>query len=201
MVNRFIGSQATWIKAVIILLCVLHTIYLVVATLGSGLGPNPVESLTHITGEWGLRLLLLTLAITPFKRLFHWGNLQRFRRLLGLCSFFYIVMHFMIYLVFDHFFDIIAIVEDIVEHPYIAVGFAAFVLMLPLAVTSISSIQRRMGRWWLRLHRCVYLVAILGVLHYWWLVKADVFVPLIYAAILLLLFLPRLYFFVRKKYG
>jgi sulfoxide reductase heme-binding subunit YedZ len=187
------------IKAAIILLCGAHVGYLIFALFDGRLGANPVETLTHVTGEWGLRVLLLTLAITPLRRLFRWNSLVRFRRLLGMVSFVYVLAHVAIFLVFDHFFDMTAIIDDIVERPYITVGFLAFVGMLPLAITSLSILQRKMGKHWVSLHRMVYLVAILAVVHYWWLVKADVFLPAIYALILLLLLTVRMYFFKRKK--
>lgn len=187
------------IKALIIILCCLHIVYLTYALMTDGLGVNPIETLTHITGEWGLRLLLLTLAITPLRRLFHWNVLIRFRRLLGVCSFVYISAHFLTYVVFDYFFDWLAIVEDIVEHAYIAVGFLAFMLMVPLAVTSMDSLQRKMGRYWGKLHQLTYLIAVLAIVHYWWLVKADIRLPLTYGLILLSLLMVRVYFYRHKK--
>lgn len=191
--------NVTLVKAVLIALCCFHFMYLIFALLNQRLGENPIEALTHITGEWGLRLLIATLAITPLRRLFHWNSLARFRRLLGVCSFVYLLAHFLIFLVFDHFFDILSIVEDIVERPYITVGFLAFVGMLPLAITSLSALQRKMGKYWVQLHRLVYGIVVLAVLHYWWLVKADVLLPAIYAVIVLMLFAVRIYFFTKKK--
>ncbi|MCP5196626.1 MAG: protein-methionine-sulfoxide reductase heme-binding subunit MsrQ [Gammaproteobacteria bacterium] len=148
------------------------------------LGANPVETLTHRTGDWSLRFLLLTLAVTPVRRLSGWNGLQRFRRMLGLFAFFYVGLHFSVYLIFDHFFDWSAIVADVAKRPYITVGFSAFILLIPLAVTSTNSMIKRLGRNWQRLHRLVYLIGILGVLHYLWLVKADLREPLLYAGIL-----------------
>lgn len=155
--------------------------------LGGRLGANPVEVMTHETGEWGLRFLLLTLAVTPARRLTGWNGLQRYRRMLGLFAFFYVCLHFSIYLVFDHWFDLRAILEDIVERPYITVGFAAFVLLIPLALTSTRGMIRRLGRRWQPLHRLVYVIAVLAVLHFLWLVKADLLEPLVYAVLLALL--------------
>jgi len=148
------------------------------------LGANPVETLTHRTGDWSLRFLLLTLAVTPARRLTGWNGIQRFRRMLGLFAFFYVCLHFSVYLVFDQFFDLSAIFADIAKRPYITVGFAAFLLLIPLAATSTNRMIKRLGRNWQRLHRLVYLIGILGVLHYLWLVKADIREPLLYAAIL-----------------
>ncbi len=190
-----------WIKALVILACVLHFTYLFYAVFSERLGPNPIEVLTHTTGEWGLRLLLLTLAITPLRRLFRWNWLVSFRRLLGLCSFSYIVAHFAIFLVFDHFFDWLSMIEDIVERPYITVGFIAFVLMVPLAITSLSVLQRKMGKYWGRLHQLVYVVGLLAIVHYWWLVKADILPPLIYGTLLVLLLLVRVHYFSVKRWG
>ena len=148
------------------------------------LGANPVETLSHRTGDWSLRFLLLTLAITPLRRLSGWTGVQKYRRMLGLFAFFYVGLHFTVYLVFDQFFDWTAIVADIARRPYITVGFAAFVLLIPLAITSTNGMIRRLGRHWQRLHRLVYLTAILGVLHYAWLVKADLREPLLYGGLL-----------------
>ena len=161
------------------------------------LGANPVETLSHRTGDWSLRFLLLTLAVTPLRRLTGWNGLQRFRRMLGLFAFFYVSLHFSVYLIFDHFFDLSAIIADVAKRPYITVGFAGFVLLIPLAVTSTNQMIRRLGRNWQRLHRLVYLIAILGVLHYLWLVKADLREPLIYAGILAVLLGYRLWWRMR----
>ena len=157
------------------------------------LGANPVETLSHRTGDWSLRFLLLTLAVTPLRRLTGWNGLQRFRRLLGLFAFFYVSLHFGVYLVFDQFFDWRAIVADIAKRPYITVGFAGWLLLIPLAVTSTGGMMKRLGRNWQGLHRLVYLIGALGVLHYLWLVKADLSEPLLYAGILALLLSYRLW--------
>ena len=148
------------------------------------LGANPVETLSHRTGDWSLRFLLLTLAVTPLRRLNGWNWLQRFRRMLGLFAFFYVCLHFGVYLVFDQFFDGRAIVADIAKRPYITVGFTGWLLLIPLAVTSTNGMIKRLGRNWQRLHRLVYLIGVLGVLHYGWLVKADLTEPLVYGGVL-----------------
>ncbi|MFO1372788.1 MAG: protein-methionine-sulfoxide reductase heme-binding subunit MsrQ [Candidatus Competibacteraceae bacterium] len=148
------------------------------------LGANPVETLSHHTGDWSLRFLLLTLAVTPLRRLTGWNGLQRFRRMLGLFAFFYVCLHFGVYLVFDQFFDVQAILRDVAKRPYITVGFASFLLLIPLAITSTNGMIKRLGRNWQRLHRLVYLIGVLGVLHYLWLVKADIAEPLFYAGVL-----------------
>ena len=148
------------------------------------LGTNPVETLSHRTGDWSLRFLLLALAITPLRRLSGWNGLQKLRRMLGLFAFFYVCLHFSVYLIFDQFFDLSAILEDIAKRPYITVGFLGFLLLIPLAITSTNSMIKRLGRNWQRLHRLVYLIGVLGVMHYWWLVKADIREPALYAALL-----------------
>ncbi|QQS54479.1 MAG: protein-methionine-sulfoxide reductase heme-binding subunit MsrQ [Candidatus Competibacteraceae bacterium] len=148
------------------------------------LGANPVETLSHRTGDWSLRFLLLTLAVTPLRRLSGWNGLQKFRRMLGLFAFFYVCLHFSVYLIFDQFFDLSAIFADIAKRPYITVGFAGFLLLVPLAATSTNGMIKRLGRNWQRLHRLVYLIGVLGVVHYWWLVKADISEPLLYAGLL-----------------
>lgn len=148
------------------------------------LGVNPVETLSHRTGDWSLRFLLLTLAVTPLRRLSGWNWLQKFRRMLGLFTFFYVCLHFSVYLIFDQFFDWQAIVADVAKRPYITVGFAGFLLLIPLAATSTSGMMKRLGRNWQRLHRLVYPISVLGVLHYLWLVKADITEPLLYGGVL-----------------
>jgi len=152
------------------------------------LGANPIEAVTHSTGDWTLRLLLLSLALTPLRRLtgLHW--FIRLRRMLGLYAFFYALLHFMTYLWLDQFFDWSGIARDIVKRPFITAGFAAFVLLIPLAATSFNAAIRSLGgRRWQALHRTVYAIGIISVVHYWWLVKRDITHPLIYALILGLL--------------
>ena len=166
--------------------------YLLHLGLSGGLGANPIEKLTHTTGEWALRFLLITLAVTPLAKLSGKAVLIRFRRMLGLFAFFYALLHFFCYLVLDHFFHWQTIVEDIYKRPYITVGFAALVLLFPLALTSTARMMRRLGRNWKRLHRLVYPIAFLGILHFLWLVKADLREPLIYLAIFALLLILRL---------
>jgi sulfoxide reductase heme-binding subunit YedZ len=156
------------------------------------LGANPLETVTHGSGDWALRFLLLSLAMTPLRRLLHKSWPLRMRRMLGLYAFFYASLHFLIWLVLDQEMSWQNILADIGERPYITVGFTAWLLLVPLAATSTRWAMRRLGRNWSRLHRLVYPVAILGVLHYAWLVKADLFEPLLYGAVLALLLLARL---------
>lgn len=197
---RMMRHWVIWVKSWLVCLFVGHVVYLALGVVYGWLGANPVESLTHITGEWALYLLLLTLAITPARRLFHWNTLSRFRRLLGVWSFVYASLHFSVFLLFDHVFDWLSIIDDIVERPYITFGFAAYICMLPLAVTSLHYCQKKMGKAWISLHRLVYLVAVLVILHYWWLVKADILWPLVYALVLLVLLGVRVFFSVKKSY-
>jgi sulfoxide reductase heme-binding subunit YedZ len=133
-----------------------------------GLGANPVELVTRSTGTWTLVFLCFALAVTPLRRLSGWMWLQRLRRMLGLFAFFYGLLHFVTYLWLDQWFDVGAVVKDVIRRPFITMGFLAFVLMIPLAVTSTDGMIRRLGRRWGRLHRLVYVVAIAAVLHYWW---------------------------------
>lgn len=148
------------------------------------LGANPVEEILDRFGNWGLRLLLATLAVTPMRRITGYNWLARFRRMLGLFTFFYILMHFLTWFWLDQGMLLSAIIEDVVKRPFITIGFAAFVLLLAMAVTSTSGIRRRMGRGWDRLHSSIYAVGLLAVWHYWWQVKKDITEPLIYALIL-----------------
>lgn len=167
--------------------------------MGQGqLGANPVETLSHYSGDWSLRFLLLTLAVTPLRRLTGWNRLQQFRRMLGLFAFFHVCLHFGVYLIFDQFFDLRAIIEDVAQRPYITVGFAGWLLLIPLAVTSTHAMIKRLGRNWQRLHRLVYVIGVLGVLHYLWLVKADLTEPLIYAGVLTVLLGYRLWWWTRS---
>lgn len=153
-----------------------------------GLGANPVEFITRSTGFWTLTFLTLTLAVTPLRRLLGWPWLLRLRRMLGLYAFFYACLHFSTYLVLDQFFDLAAIVQDVAKRPYVTVGFTCFLLLIPLAATSTDRMIRRLGaRRWQRLHRLVYVIGIGGVVHFWWLVKADVTRPALFAAALVLL--------------
>jgi sulfoxide reductase heme-binding subunit YedZ len=157
------------------------------------LGANPIEVITRSTGTWTLVFLLITLAVTPLRKLTGWNGLIKFRRMLGLFAFFYVCLHFTTYIWLDQFFDLAAVVKDVAKRPFITVGFASFVLLIPLAVTSTGGMVRRMGKRWQQLHRLIYLIAIGGVVHYWWLVKADIRLPLIYGAILAALLCYRLF--------
>ena len=157
------------------------------------LGANPVEMITHESGEWALRLLLLTLLVTPARRLTGWAALLRLRRMLGLFAFFYVGVHFLTYAVLDAGLDVAYVLEDILERPYITVGFTALCMLVPLAITSTNGMVRRLGgARWRKLHRLVYLASGGAVLHFLWLVKADLTEPLVYAGILATLLAMRL---------
>jgi sulfoxide reductase catalytic subunit YedY len=160
---------------------------------GQDLGADPVKEILHTCGKTALNLLMLTLLVTPVKDLLHQPNLLRIRRMLGLFVFFYVVVHFIVYVVLDLELNFGTLAEDIAKRPYITIGFAALLMLIPLAVTSTNKMMRRLGRRWTKLHRLVYVIAILGVWHYYWQVKKDVREPLIYAAILALLLGYRLY--------
>lgn len=154
---------------------------------GLTLGANPLELITRSTGTWALALLCASLSVTPLRRLTGANWVIRLRRMLGLYAFFYATLHFVTYVWFDHWFDIDEIARDVLKRPFVTVGFATLVLLVPLALTSTDAMIRRLGRNWSRLHRLVYLIAPLAVVHYWWLVKRDVTEPLLWAAALAVL--------------
>ncbi len=191
----------TAIRIGLFLLCLLPLARLIWLGGQGGLGANPIEFITRSTGTWTLNFLLITLTITPARRLMKWPALLRYRRMIGLYAFFYAVLHFLTYLWLDQFFDWHAMLRDIVKRPFITAGFSAFLLLLPLAATSSQAMMRRLGRSWQRLHRLVYAIAILGVTHYLWLVKKDLTLPLLYAAILFLLLGARLLWREQKTPG
>ncbi len=180
------------LKPMVFLACLLPLGWLLWGFQADRLGANPIDEIADATGEWTLRLLLLTLAATPLKRLSGWAWPLRLRRMLGLFAFFYALLHLSTYLWLDQFFDWPEIGADILKRPFITVGMLAFALLLPLAATSNRAAVRRLGRNWKRLHRLAYLAPALGVLHYWWLVKADVLAPLVYGTLLTLLLAARL---------
>jgi sulfoxide reductase heme-binding subunit YedZ len=159
---------------------------------GAGLGANPIEKITHVTGDWTLRFLLLTLAIAPLRKLLKIPSLIKFRRMLGLFAFFYATMHFLTYIWLDKFFNLHEMLADVAKRKFITIGFTAFVLLIPLALTSTAGWIRRLGgKRWQALHRLIYLAAIAGVIHYLWLVKADIRRPVQYGILLAILLLYR----------
>ena len=189
-----------WIvKPLLWIVCLTPAARLLIGALRDDLGANPIEALTLTTGFWTLVLLMATLAVTPLRRLTGWNRLVQLRRPLGLFAFFYVTLHFLVYIVLDQFFAFGYIIEDIAERPYITVGFTAFLLLIPLAITSTRGWIRRMGRNWQRLHRVLYLAAGLGVLHFFWKVKADTREPLLFAGILAVLLASRLPTWLRRR--
>ncbi len=174
------------------LFCLFPFGRLIFLALTDGLGANPIEFITRSTGTWTLVGLLLTLSVTPLRKLSNRTWLVKFRRLLGLFAFFYACLHFTTYIWLDQFFDLSGIIKDVLKRPFITVGFTAFILLIPLAATSNQRMMKKLARNWQRLHRLVYLIAVLGVLHYWWLVKKDITQPLIYGCALTILLATRL---------
>ena len=164
------------------------------------LGANPIEEIMDRFGNWSLRFILITLAITPLRRLTGRNWLLRFRRMFGLFTFFYVLMHFLTWLVLDQGLLLSAILEDLAKRPFITIGFTALVLLTAMAVTSTSGIRRRMGRRWDQLHYAAYAVGILGVWHYWWQVKKDITEPLVYAVILATLLGYRLWLKIKGQF-
>jgi len=179
--------QKQWLKPVVFITCLLPLAVLGWQLYAGLLGANPIDEVADSTGEWALRFLLITLTATPLKRLFGWTWTIRIRRMLGLYAFFYASLHLFTYLLLDQFFDWGEIWLDIVDRPFITVGMSAFILLIPLAVTSNKMMVRRLGKKWKRLHRLAYVIPGLGVLHFWWLVKADVLEPLVYGVVLAVL--------------
>ena len=185
------------VRAGAFLLCLWPLVRLLVLGATDGLTANPIEFITRSTGTWTLVFLLVTLSVTPLRRTLGWAWLLRLRRMLGLYAFFYGCLHLTTYLWLDQFFDPAAIARDIVKRPFITMGFTAFVLMLPLALTSSNAMVRRLGAArWQRLHRLAYAVPVAGVINYWWLVKRDVTQPLLYALVLALLLALRVWYWI-----
>ncbi len=181
------------LKPLFWLACLLPLGLLVFRFISDELGANPFEVLTRETGEWTLRFLLLTLLMSPLRAILGQGWPLAYRRMLGLYAFFYACVHLLTYIWFDQFFDVEEILLDIIKRPFITLGMLAFLLLLPLAMTSTKNMMRRLGRNWKKLHRLVYLIGILGVAHFLLLVKADLLEPIIYAGILSLLLGYRLW--------
>jgi len=199
-VNTLQQVRLVW-KPVVFLVCLVPAALVVTDALGitGQLSANPVEDILDRFGNWGLRFIMITLAVTPLRRLTGWNWLLRFRRMFGLFTFFYILMHFLTWLILDQNLLLSAVLEDIVERPFITIGMAAFVLLTALAATSTNGVRRRMGRRWDRLHYSAYAIGVLGVWHYWWQVKKDFSEPLIYAAVLTLLLGLRLWHYWRHR--
>jgi len=197
-VHRLLSNK--WTKVPVFLICLAPLATLVWRALTGRLGANPVEFLQHATGLWTLRFLIFTLTITPLRKLLKLPELIRFRRMLGLFAFFYVCLHFVTYIGPDQSFNLAAMWKDVEKRRYITVGFLGFVLLIPLAITSTAGWIRRLGgKRWQTLHRSIYITAICGVIHYYWLVKSDVRNPLFYAALVAVLLLWRLGDWFAKK--
>jgi len=189
--NSLLTSK--WTKVVVFLFCLVPLEMLVLRAVRGNLTANPIEFITHTTGDWTLRFLVITLAITPLRSILRLPQLIRFRRMFGLFAFFYACLHFSTWIGLDKFFDWTEMWKDVQKRRFITVGFTGFVLMIPLAITSTAGWIRRLGgRRWQMLHRAIYLSAIAGVIHYYWLVKSDVRKPLLYAAMVGMLLAWRL---------
>ncbi len=183
-----------WTKGAVFLVSSIPFVWLSWGLLLGDLGINPVETLQHTTGDWTLRFLIFTLAITPLRKTFRLPELIRYRRMLGLFAFFYVVLHFLTYLGPNQSFNFSGMWDDVAKRKFVTVGFAAFVLLIPLAATSTAGMIRRLGgKRWQALHRLIYICAILGVIHYYWLVKSDVRKPVFYGALVGILLLWRVW--------
>jgi methionine sulfoxide reductase heme-binding subunit len=194
------ATQLKWIKAATFVVCLIPLALLVWRGFAGRLGANPIEFITRSTGWWTLTFLLITLTVTPLRRLTNLNWLLRLRRMLGLYAFFYGSLHFTTYFWLDQFFDLHSILKDIVKRPFITVGFTAFMLLLPLAATSTNAMVKRLGaRRWQLLHRLIYAIATLGVLHFWWLVKKDIREPALFAVVLIVLLGARLIWRARQR--
>lgn len=189
------------IKRVLFVLALLPFLTLVWQVAGGEL-TDPLAEITHTSGRWALYMLCATLCMTPLRRLSGWNWVIRLRRMLGLFSFFYAALHFLAFLWFDHFFDVAAMFSDVAKRPFILVGFTAFVLLIPLAATSTNAMQRKLGgKAWMRLHRLIYLIAPLAVLHYWWMKagKNDFAQPVLFAVFIAVLLGARLWWAIRRR--
>jgi sulfoxide reductase heme-binding subunit YedZ len=189
-----------WFKPVVFLSCLIPLALLGWKAYNNALGANPIEVITHATGDWTLRFLLITLAVTPIRKLIGLLWLIRYRRMFGLFAFFHATLHFLTYIWLDKFFDVHEMLHDVAKRRFITVGFTGFVLLIPLALTSTKGWIRRLGgKRWQALHRLIYFSAIAGVIHYWWLVKADIRDPLKYGGILAVLLGYRIAVWARPK--
>lgn len=187
-------KQLAWIKAILFLMALIPLARLFWLGFNDDLTANPIEFVERSLGTWGLVMLLITLGMTPIRLLTGMAWQIQLRRMAGLFMFFYVCLHFLTYIWLDQSFDWAAIVKDIAKHPYVLVGFSAFVLAIPLAATSNRASIQRLRERWKKLHMLIYPIAILAILHFWWLVKKDIREPLIYALVLALLLGIRIYY-------
>ena len=190
--RKFLASK--WAKLLVFALSSWPLLFIIWRTARGELTANPVEFYQHQTGDWTLRFLVFTLCITPFRKILDLPELIRFRRMLGLFAFFYVCLHFFTYLGPDQSFSLAGMLQDVTKRPFITVGFAAFVLLVPLAITSTAGWIRRLGgKRWQMLHRAIYAAAALGVVHYYWLVKSDIRKPVFYGALVGILLVWRIW--------
>ena len=193
----FISRKAA--KPILFITCLIPLTLYTYWLLSGALGVNPIEAITRRMGDWALRFLLITLAISPFVRLTGWKGIVTYRRMIGLFAFFYACIHLSLYITLDKYFDVFEILDDIIQRPFITAGFSAFVLLIPLAATSSNKMIERLQFRWLLLHRLIYIIGIIAVLHFWWMVKIDTREPAIYAVILAGLLGFRLFFYIKRK--
>jgi methionine sulfoxide reductase heme-binding subunit len=196
------AKQQTILKASLFVLALVPFLRLVWAVFANQLGANPLEFITRNTGDWTLYFLCITLLITPLRRLMNWPWLLKLRRMFGLYAFFYASLHFLTFLWFDHFFDVAEMLKDVGKRPFILAGFTAFMLLIPLAITSTNKMVKRLGAArWQYLHKLVYVIISLGILHYFWMKagKHDFTQPILFASIVAILFLLRIYWALQKQ--
>ena len=191
---RFGPRQLLWAKWMVFALSLLPLLRLIALGAQDRLTANPIEFITRATGDWTLYFLCLTLTVTPLRRITGLNALMRFRRMLGLFTFFYASLHFLTFIWFDHFFDLAEMMRDVLKRPFIAMGFSAFLLLVPLALTSNDLMLRKLGRRWSVLHRLIYLIAVLALLHFWWMRagKNNFAEPLVMGSVIAVLLALRL---------
>ena len=200
MLIKFYNALKNNIKKIILFLSISPLTRLFILGLNDGLGANPIEFVERSTGLWSLVFLMITLSMTPLRQWSGINNFIQYRRMLGLLMFFYASLHIISYVWLDHWFDITEISKDIIKHPYVLVGFTAFLFTVPLAITSTKAMMKRLGGRWKLLHKLVYLIGILAVLHFLWLVKKDHTEPLIYASVFLSLIALRIAHKFRRRH-
>lgn len=192
MAKRYTKAQWSVIKSIVFLICLVPFAMIVYDSVNNQLGADPIQTLHFRTGDWALRFLLVTLTMTPLQLMFQSITPLRFRRMFGLFTFFYACLHFAVWLVLDQSLNIQFMMEDIPESPYIIVGLIAFTLLIPLAMTSTNAMMARLGQRWFQLHKLIYIVAVLGLIHFFWLTKLDTTEPIVYAIIFAILMMFRL---------
>lgn len=195
----FASISVRHVKPVLFVICLIPLVIYTYLFFSGELGANPIEAITRRMGDWALRFLLITLVISPLIRLTGWNSLVKYRRMLGLFVFFYVCVHLSLYITLDKFFDFAEILDDVIKRPFITAGFSAFILLIPLAVTSSNKMIERLQYRWILLHRLIYIIGIIAVLHFWWMVKIDTCEPAIYAVILAVLLSFRIFFYIKRR--